>query len=111
MVAAMEKLSVIIPAYNAENTWHKPWRPYGRRDWPGGVEVVIADDGSVDRTLTIAEELGEIVLTQFDKKFHDIISIWIYCWDHSERSVPCIDMVSGHLVPYERRRKTNERYT
>lgn len=64
MVFAMEKLSVIIPAYNAEKYLAEAVSSVREQNWPGGMEVILVDDGSLDRTLEIARNLGDIVLTQ-----------------------------------------------
>jgi glycosyltransferase involved in cell wall biosynthesis len=54
-----KKVTVIMPAYNAERTLEKTYR-----DIPPGLvdEVILCDDHSHDRTVQVAEELGLIVI-------------------------------------------------
>lgn len=60
----MEKLSAIIPAYNAEKYLTEAVLSVKRQSWHGELEIVIIDDGSEDRTLSLAKGLGDIVLTK-----------------------------------------------
>ena len=54
-----------MPAYNAESTLERTYR-----DIPEGCvdEVILADDGSQDRTVEIARELGMTVLTHGENR-------------------------------------------
>lgn len=58
----MEKLSVIIPAYNAEDYLTEAIMSVKGQNWSGATEIIIIDDGSVDGTVSIAKALGDIVL-------------------------------------------------
>lgn len=49
---AVQKISVIVPAYNAEKTIEKTIRSILAQDWPD-LEVIVVDDGSADRTAEI----------------------------------------------------------
>ena len=60
----MEKLSVIIPAYQAEKYLAEAVASVHAQGWQGEVEIAIIDDGSADNTPAIAKELGNIVLSQ-----------------------------------------------
>lgn len=53
------KVIAVMPAYNAEKTVEKTWK-----DIPAGsvAEVVLVDDGSTDRTVEIARDLGLTVI-------------------------------------------------
>ena len=55
---ARPHLSVVIPAYNEERRIRESLLKLGEylRAFPGGSEVVVVDDGSVDRTAAIVEE-------------------------------------------------------
>lgn len=64
MQIRLNKLSVIIPAYQAENYLSEAVDSVKMQEWPGSVEIVIIDDGSNDETLRLAQALGDIVLTQ-----------------------------------------------
>lgn len=59
------KISVIVPAYNAERTIEKCVtallnQTYSRENY----EVIVVDDGSTDKTAAIAESLGAKVIRQ-----------------------------------------------
>ncbi|MCM1134178.1 MAG: glycosyltransferase family 2 protein [Clostridium sp.] len=60
----MEKISVIIPAYNAEKYLVEAAASIQNQNWKGEMEIIIIDDGSTDNTLTIAKKIGGIVLTK-----------------------------------------------
>lgn len=60
----MEKLSVIIPAYNAEKYLTEAVLSVKQQGWCGEIEMIMIDDGSEDGTLSIAKKLGDIVLTK-----------------------------------------------
>lgn len=60
----IEKLSVVIPVYNSENYLSEAVESVRMQNWPGEVEVIIVDDGSVDGSLQKAREQGNIVITQ-----------------------------------------------
>ncbi len=49
------KLSVIIPALDAAATIGDQLEALAGQSWPGGWEVVVADNGSTDRTLEVVE--------------------------------------------------------
>lgn len=58
----MEKLSVIIPAYCAERYLSEAVASVRGQHWPGTIEIIIVDDGSVDDTFLAAQRLGDLVL-------------------------------------------------
>jgi len=59
------KVSVVIPAYNAENTISKAVaQSLAQAKGPMEVEVVVVDDGSIDDTAIIAESAGAKVIRQ-----------------------------------------------
>ena len=60
----MEKLSVIIPAYRAEKYLSEAVESVRGQLWPGGLEIIIVDDGSDDGTLALARKLGDAVLAK-----------------------------------------------
>ena len=67
----MDKLFIIMPAYNEEKNIHNviaQWHPVAERISPDS-RLVVIDDGSRDRTLTIARNLKKtyprlVVLTK-----------------------------------------------
>lgn len=54
----VQKISVIVPAYNAEKTIEKTIRSLLAQDWPD-FEVIVVDDGSTDRTAEICAGICE----------------------------------------------------
>ena len=60
----MEKISVIIPAYRAERYLSEAVASVRSQNWPGGLEVIIVDDGSCDGTFALARRLGDVALTK-----------------------------------------------
>jgi glycosyltransferase involved in cell wall biosynthesis len=54
-----KKVLILIPAYNEEERIGKVIKQAGKH-----LPVLVVDDGSVDQTSRLAEELGAIVLTQ-----------------------------------------------
>lgn len=52
------KISVIIPAYNAEKTIERCLNSVIKQSYPN-LEVIVVDDGSKDRTLSIANETAK----------------------------------------------------
>ena len=54
----VQKISVIVPAYNAEKTIEKTIRSLLAQDWPD-LEVIVVDDGSTDRTAEICAGICE----------------------------------------------------
>ncbi|TCB97694.1 glycosyltransferase [Micromonospora zingiberis] len=53
-----EPVSVIVPAYNEKEGIAAAVRSLAGGDHPGGIEVIVVDDGSTDGTAEIAEALG-----------------------------------------------------
>ncbi|MFF0721124.1 bifunctional polysaccharide deacetylase/glycosyltransferase family 2 protein [Micromonospora sp. NPDC003816] len=53
-----EPVSVIVPAYNEKEGIAEAVRSLATGDHPGGIEVVVVDDGSTDGTADIAAGLG-----------------------------------------------------
>lgn len=60
----MEKVSVIIPAWQAEHYIAQAIRSVKNQNWEGEMEIIVVDDGSTDRTAEIAKEPGVKVLTK-----------------------------------------------
>lgn len=60
----MEKLSVIIPAFNVEKYLQEAVMSVKQQKWPGEMEIILIDDGSADDTLAIAQKSGDIVFTK-----------------------------------------------
>ncbi|HWH43780.1 MAG TPA: glycosyltransferase [Thermoleophilaceae bacterium] len=55
------RVSVVVPALDAEATLERCLAALSRQDVEGGFEVVVADDGSSDRTVEIARAAGPLV--------------------------------------------------
>src|SRR5262245_29795227 len=49
------KLSVVVPCLNAEATLGAQLAALSRQSWPDGWEVIVADNGSTDRSREIVE--------------------------------------------------------
>jgi glycosyltransferase involved in cell wall biosynthesis len=60
-----ERISVIIPAFNAENTLARAIASVRKQQFPV-CEIIVVDDGSSDRTSAVAHNLGSdlVVLSQ-----------------------------------------------
>ena len=56
------KLSVIIPAYNAEKYINEAIDSVHRGGWDGELEVIVVDDGSSDKTLETALKSADKVI-------------------------------------------------
>lgn len=57
--AAAPKLSVVIPCYNGEATIGSALEALGRQSWSEPWEIVLADNGSTDRTTAVVERYRE----------------------------------------------------
>ena len=55
---ALPLVSVIVPAYNAENTVVSSLNSILSQDYPA-LEVIVANDCSQDRTLALCQELAQ----------------------------------------------------
>jgi cellulose synthase/poly-beta-1,6-N-acetylglucosamine synthase-like glycosyltransferase/peptidoglycan/xylan/chitin deacetylase (PgdA/CDA1 family) len=53
-----DPVSVIVPAYNEKEGIEAAVRSLAGGDYPGGIEVVVVDDGSTDGTAAIVERLA-----------------------------------------------------
>ncbi|MEV6927126.1 glycosyltransferase [Dactylosporangium sp. NPDC051485] len=53
-----EPVSVIVPAYNEKEGIEAAVRSLAGGDHPGGIEVVVVDDGSTDGTAALVEAMG-----------------------------------------------------
>lgn len=60
----MEKISVIIPAYNAEKYLAEAVASVRSQNWRDEMEIIIIDDGSVDGTVSVARVTGDLVLSK-----------------------------------------------
>lgn len=58
----MEKLSVIIPAWQAEKYIAEAIRSVQRQKWDGEIEIIVCSDGSTDGTVKEAKRCGVTVL-------------------------------------------------
>jgi cellulose synthase/poly-beta-1,6-N-acetylglucosamine synthase-like glycosyltransferase/peptidoglycan/xylan/chitin deacetylase (PgdA/CDA1 family) len=56
--AVNDPVSVIVPAYNEKEGIAQAVRSLAGGDHPGGIEVIVVDDGSSDETAAIARGLG-----------------------------------------------------
>lgn len=57
-----DTLSVIIPAYQAENYIVQAVESVRGQEWKGDIQVLVIDDGSTDNTAGVANNLGVQVL-------------------------------------------------
>lgn len=57
-------VSVVIAAFDAERTLPATLAACRGQDFPGGIEVIVVDDGSRDRTGAVAEAAGVRVVSQ-----------------------------------------------
>lgn len=51
-------ISVVVPTLNSQRTLEVSLNSIAKQDYPGSVEIVLADGGSIDATLKIAESFG-----------------------------------------------------
>lgn len=51
-------VSLLIAAYNEEENILETMRGLKNQDYPGGVEIIVVDDGSTDRTVELLQSLG-----------------------------------------------------
>ena len=57
-----DKISVIIPTYNAEKTIRRAINSVWTQDINCDIEILVCDDCSIDRTIQIARNMGAIIL-------------------------------------------------
>jgi len=55
-------LSVVIAAHNAEDTLGEQLDALTRQDWPFGGEIIVADNGSTDRTAAFAQSYDHPII-------------------------------------------------
>ncbi|MDE3185557.1 MAG: glycosyltransferase [Bacteroidota bacterium] len=55
-------ISVVIPTYNREKFIGEAIRSVLEQDYDGKIEIIISDDGSIDKTLEIAASFGNSVV-------------------------------------------------
>lgn len=60
----MEKISVIIPAFNAEKYLAETIESVKKQNWHGESQIIIIDDGSEDGTISVAKSKGGIVFSK-----------------------------------------------
>ena len=58
----MRGISIIIPTFDRENFLAEAIQSVLNQDYDGTLEVIISDDGSIDRTLEIAESYGDRII-------------------------------------------------
>lgn len=58
----MQGVSIIIPAYNAEETITECLSAIQNLDWDGNLEVILVNDGSTDNTANIASTFAKVGL-------------------------------------------------
>ena len=58
----MDRVSIIIPAYNAERTIGECLSAVTNQTWSGDLEVIVVNDGSTDRTAAIASSFPGVKL-------------------------------------------------
>ena len=94
-------LSIVIPAYNEENSL--PGMIDTLQDWnpPAGVrisEILIVDDGSTDRTHDLARELTlndpRIKVIKNDQNREDVAG---ECW-HQQEILRVLPMLTWHMI-------------
>lgn len=56
----MKDVSIIVPAYNAENTIRACLGGVVALEWPNALEIIVVDDGSSDRTADIARSFSGV---------------------------------------------------
>lgn len=56
------RVSVIVPAYNEEASIHQCLAALKDQDYPGGIEIVVVDNNSTDRTAELARSWGARVV-------------------------------------------------
>lgn len=56
------RFSVVVPAYNEADYLGASLRSLQRQDFGGRYEIIVVDNGSSDRTVTVAEAAGVLVL-------------------------------------------------
>ena len=78
----MDKISVIIPAYNAQDTIKKCLSSIltNRTDGKFDLEVVVVNDGSKDKTKDIIEEIAKsdtrvVLLNQYNQVNYSCFSL------------------------------------
>ncbi len=64
MMRSGRKVSVIIPAYNAEKYLEEALESVYRQNWLGEIEIIVVDNNSTDNTLKIAKQYNCIVLSE-----------------------------------------------
>ncbi len=62
LVDARPRFSVVIPALDEEGYLADCLESLARQDFAGGVEVIVVDNNSTDRTAAIARSLGAVVV-------------------------------------------------
>ena len=67
MTGNRPSVSIVIPTLNAERTLPGCLESIERQEYGGSVEVVVADGGSTDDTLSVAEAHGCVVVDNFRK--------------------------------------------
>lgn len=60
-------ISVVVPAYNEEKNIRKNLMSIKKQDYPGKVEIILADNNSTDKTAQIAKKMGVKVIFESQK--------------------------------------------
>ena len=63
-MGARPRFSVVIPALDEEGCLADCLRSLARQDFAGGVEVIVVDNNSIDRTAAIARSFGAVVVRE-----------------------------------------------
>ena len=66
MASYKYKVSVVIPAYNAESTIEKAMKSIPERD---DIEIIVVNDGSTDKTASIVRSIGRAILVSHEENY------------------------------------------
>ena len=63
MLEFLDMISVVIPAFNEEKYLPDCLKSLRNQDYTGPYEIIIADNGSVDETVRIAQNFGARIVS------------------------------------------------